>query len=255
MNPMPPFDRLDGRRFSFFPAILNVEHNEWEYRQATWSEVLVVNAGTGEEIWIPRGYVGDISSSDEPVVIVGLNQELEHTAGGVWPHQRRVFEMPRVAGSENRERPAGSPVPVPAPVHRTANRAETRIGWLIGGALVLGLLACFVVVFAFRAGPTRVIHFASGDQDFLSLSRKDNYFDVVGKLGQPAEDRWRSEGGELQYRLLWYPRRAYYIVLIGNDRRDAHYIGALDHDWRVLHFVDLPAGGTTAAMLRELPKF
>jgi hypothetical protein len=250
---MPPFDRLARRTFSFYPAILNVEHNEWEFRQSTWSEVLVANVRTGAEVWIPRRFVGDASSIDEPLAIVGLNKELEYTAGAVWPHERRVFEMPRVSGQEEQE--AIGPPPVYAPVHRAANRTESRIGWLIGGALALGLLACFLVVAIFRAGPTRTVHLSSGDEDFLMLSRKDNYFDIVGKLGQPSADRWRSEGGELQYRLLWYPRRSYYVVLIGNDRHDLHYIGALDRDWRVIHFVDLPAGGSTAAMLRELPKF
>ena len=97
--------------------------------------------------------------------------------------------------------------------------------------------------------------FTAANQDFLSLSRHDDYFAVVRKLGCPGEDRWRTGSSELQCRALWYPQRAYYVVLIGRDRNDVHYIGALDRDWRLIHYVDLPGGGTTASMLRTLPRF
>ena len=52
--PMPPgFEQIGNRPFSFYPPVVNVEHNEWHYRKATWSEVLVVNAKTAVEVWIP----------------------------------------------------------------------------------------------------------------------------------------------------------------------------------------------------------
>ena len=73
--PMPPgFEQIGSRPFSFYPPVVNVEHNEWHYRKATWSEVLVVNAKTGLEVWIPRLYIGEFSRIDEPVVIVGLTR-------------------------------------------------------------------------------------------------------------------------------------------------------------------------------------
>ena len=63
----PPLEQLGHRPFSFYPAILNVEHNEWLYRRATWSEVLVQNTKTNEEIWVPRRFFGEISLvSDRP---------------------------------------------------------------------------------------------------------------------------------------------------------------------------------------------
>ena len=94
--PMPPgFEQIGSRPFSFYPPVVNVEHNEWHYRKATWSEVLVVNAKTGLEVWIPRLYIGEFSRIDEPVVIVGLTKELEYKGGQVWPYVRRVIEMPR----------------------------------------------------------------------------------------------------------------------------------------------------------------
>ena len=54
----PPIEQLGPRPFSFFPSILNIEHNEWIYRQATWSEVLVENAKTHAEVWVPRRFIG-----------------------------------------------------------------------------------------------------------------------------------------------------------------------------------------------------
>ena len=53
--PIPPsLDHLATRPFSFYPPIVNVEHNEWLFRKATWSEILVVNCRSSAEIWIPR---------------------------------------------------------------------------------------------------------------------------------------------------------------------------------------------------------
>src|SRR5258708_8883482 len=91
----PPFDHLGQRPFSFYPPILNVDHNEWLFRQATWSEILVANTKSGEEIWISRRFVGDISRIDEPVMILGLTKELEYKMGQVLPALRRVIEIPR----------------------------------------------------------------------------------------------------------------------------------------------------------------
>jgi hypothetical protein len=54
---------------------------------------------------------------------------------------------------------------------------------------------------------------------------------------------------------LWYPQRSYFVVLMGTDRNDARYIGALDRNWRVIHYIELPHGASTASMLRSLEKF
>lgn len=250
--PTPPdIEPLAHRTFAFYPPILNVEHNEWRFRKATWSELLVVNTKSNVEVWIPRRLLGEVSSVDEPVMIVGLTKELEYKAGTVWPHERRVLEMPRVLG----EMPPAPAVVHPAPRTAYATATESRVGRLIGIILGTFVIVCLLVVAVFRLGPLRPVRFTSADQDFLSLSRYDDYFAVVRKLGAPAEDRWRSQTGELQYRVLWYPQRAYYLILFGPDRNDAHYIGALDRNWRVIHYVDLPGRGDTASMLRALPRF
>ena len=53
--PIPPsLDHLATRPFSFYPPIVNVEHNEWLFQKATWAEIQVVNCRSGEEIWISR---------------------------------------------------------------------------------------------------------------------------------------------------------------------------------------------------------
>src|SRR5580658_5003657 len=90
----PPLAQLGGRPFSFYPAILNAGHNEWIYRSATWSEVLVCNTKTNEVVSVPRRYVGEISRVDAPVMIVGLLAELEYRSGAVWPGERRWAARP-----------------------------------------------------------------------------------------------------------------------------------------------------------------
>src|ERR1051325_2914507 len=115
--PIPPsMEHLATRPFSFYPPILGIEHNEWLFRKATWSEILVVNCKTGAEIWIPRRFLGEISRTEAPVVIVGLTRELEYKAGAVWPYQRRVIEMPvAVGGFTAQPPPPAAPRTGPAP--------------------------------------------------------------------------------------------------------------------------------------------
>ncbi|MGC9969191.1 MAG: hypothetical protein ABSE56_01255 [Bryobacteraceae bacterium] len=128
--PIPPFlEQMERRTFSFFPPILNVEHNEWRLRKTTWSEILVVNAKSDLEVWIPRRLLGDVSSIDEPMMIVGLNKELEYKAGAVWPHERRVIEMPAAPSALPR---------TPAPGARGKSPAESRIARLLAFVFRIG---------------------------------------------------------------------------------------------------------------------
>lgn len=255
MNAPQPLDQLAGRIFSFYPPIRGIEHNEWQFRRAEWSEALVANTKTGLEVWIPRRYFGEVSPVDEPVVIVGLTRELEYKGGSIWPYGRRVVEMPSAPGSF---------APAPTAAGATAPRkgsvspqptTESRISRLILGALATGIALCLIVIAIYRIGPMRPVKFTSVDQDFLALNRYDDSFSVVRKLGQPAESRWKAETGELQYQVMWYPKRSYYIVLMGADRQAARYIGALDGNWRVVHYIELPNGTSTASMLRAIGKF
>jgi hypothetical protein len=78
---------------------------------------------------------------------------------------------------------------------------------------------------------------------------------VVQKLGHPTSERWRENSGEIQYRALWYAKRGFYTVFMGSDRNEMRYIGSMDKDWKVVHFVQRPDGRDTASLLRSLKKF
>ena len=248
----PPLESLGSRPFSFYPAILNIEHNEWLYRKATWSEVLVVNAKTGEELWIPRRLLGELSRIDDPVVIVGLLKELEYRGGAVWPYQRRVIQMPLAVN----DAPRSSPVPPksePAPVIGIrVESTESRLGRLVAVALACGTVACILVVVLSRQGELRPrATVVSSDRMYQELTHNDDYFSVVQKLGLPAQDRWKSQTEALQFRALTYPQRSYTVILMGSDRSGAHYIGALDKNWQLLYSTSKEA----SSLLRTLGRF
>jgi hypothetical protein len=247
-------DHLGARPFSFYPPIVGVEHNEWTLLRATWSELLVANTADQREIWVPRSYLGNVSSVDDPVLIVGLLKELEYKAGQVLPLTRRVIEMPK--GVPDSYRP-------PMPELQTAPAAgvdrspgnESRLGRLILYAVGAALLGCFLLVMIFRTSRdgSHVVYKAV-EQSELGLNAADDYHAVIRKLGMPASDRWRSDKGELQYRLLEYPDRGIGVVLMGTERDKAKYIGALDRQWRVVDSVTLH-GGNSSGLLKSLNRF
>jgi hypothetical protein len=240
------------------PSLEHLEHNEWLFRKATWSEILVVNCKTSNEIWIPRRFIGEVSRIDDPVLIVGLNRELEYKAGAVWPYQRRIIEMPVAVGgiplppSESTDR--GAPAPI---VGIRLESSDKRIFRLIGIAVALAIGLYIVAVNLNRVGKVRqrTVVFTARDEVFRELGGRDTYFTVVQKLGQPASDRWASESGALQFRALSYPDRRYTVILMGGDRNSALYIGTVDDNWKPVHSVPLHAGGTTASALKGLRRF
>jgi hypothetical protein len=253
----PPLEALRNRPFSFYPAILNIEHNKWQYRKATWSDVLVVNARTGQEIWIPRRFLGEISRIEDPVVIVGLLKELEYKEGAVWPYQRRVIEMPIAVGQPARP-PAPSQRTSLAPVVgiRLESKTESHIFRIVGGALVLGIVAAYVAVNFYRDSVLRPrMAYMARERAYLALNAQDDYDGVVRKLGEPAGDRWQGSARGARYRALWYPDRACTVVLMAVDGKNATYIGALDANWNPAHIVRFSGGGTSEPLLRALPKF
>src|SRR5215469_15909234 len=151
----PPLESLGSRAFSFYPAIINIEHNEWLYRKATWSEVLVTNAKTGEDLWIPRRFLGELSRIDDPVVIVGLNKELEYRGGAVWPYQRRVIQMPLAVNDAPRSAPVAAKSEPAAVIGIRVESTESRLGRMVGIALACGTVACILVVVLSREGELR----------------------------------------------------------------------------------------------------
>jgi hypothetical protein len=251
--PIPPqFELLTHRPFSFYPAILNVKHNEWLIRRTTWSEILVVNCKTGLEVWVPRRFVGEVSRIDEPVMIVGLLKELEYKGGSVWPHERRVIEMPVAVnqGPRGGQKPqAESPALVVG--IRFEPGPESRVSRLIGAALLGGVLLVLLLV----ALAHRPVSFLGVEQTELGLTAEDDYHSIVRKLGAPADDRWKPDSGEIQYRVLEYADPPMSVVLMGADRESARYIGALDGKWRPIHSVQLPDGSDMRPMLRGLRRF
>lgn len=258
----PSLQTLAGRTFAFYPAIRNIEHNEWTYERETWSEFLAVNSRNEAEVWIPRSYLGSVSSADSPVLIVGLNQELEWKAGAVWPYRRNVISMPGP-----RKRPAIDDVdapPAPPPPHRlvAGSQTESTIGRMIGAALGVGLLVCLLAILIAFGGGVNPWRWFQGDtktadQRYLSMTVSDGYHDIAIKIGKPESEQWISnEDSQLQFELLGYESRSYAVVLMGSTRNDARYIGAIHMpSRRILDSVKLPGGGSTAAMLKNLPEF
>lgn len=246
----PPFDQLGHAPFSFYPPIVNVEHNEWVFGRATWTEIQVINTKTSSELWVPRRFIGEVSRVGEPVMIVGLVKELEYKAGLLCPNVRRVIQMPRAVNGAARSC-ARSPEPErPAPVVgiRIESGAKSRAGRAIFGILAIGILACVAVVIVFRdssLGSRNVSSTAASVE--LAFTARDDYDSIVNRLGQPSEDRWRAG-----YRRLWYPKHSLAIFLTGPDRERARYIGAFDQNGRVIHSVELPGGRNSAALLRSL---
>jgi hypothetical protein len=127
---------------------VGVKHNEWMLRRATWTEILVVNTKTSEELWIARTFLGDVSPVEAPVRIVGLLKELEYKEGLVLPHRRGVIEMPRAVNDYSRPIPrresGGNPAPVLA--IRVEPQPESGVFRMLRRAAALGVLAGLGVI-------------------------------------------------------------------------------------------------------------
>ncbi|HKW98731.1 MAG TPA: hypothetical protein VJN43_13420 [Bryobacteraceae bacterium] len=256
LPPISALEQLGNRPFSFYPPIVNVESNEWFLRRGTWSEILVVNSRTGLELWIPRRFMGEVSQIEDPVVIVGLAKELEYKAGAVWPHQRRVIEMPLAVGERPRSAVPATDSPAPVIGIRTESITDTRIGKLVGFTMLVGVVASFVAVNVLREGVLRPrSSYVARDQLYLQLTHEDDYWGVIHKLGTPTEDRWQSETGAIQFRSLSYPQRAYTVILMGDSRNNTRYIGTMDQNWNPIAWITLRTGGDTQSTLRGLKKF
>jgi hypothetical protein len=256
-----PLEQLGRRPFSFYPAIRNLGHNEWWFGCARNDEIQVINTKSNEELWIPRRFLGGVSSSEDPVVIVGLVKELEYREGVVAPRVSRVIEMPRAVND----------VPRPAlsrdwtPVRKAGQLArvegirvesgdESRRSRKILGAVATGILSCIVVMVLFRDGPlsTRAHFFNAPQHPSLPFTAHDDYTSVVEKLGHPDSSRSRSAPDGSKFFLLRYPEKSFLVVLRGATRESALYVGALGRGGRVLHSVTLPNGGDSTALLTQV---
>src|ERR1051326_5091055 len=251
--PIPPaMDHLVTRPFSFYPPIVNVEHNEWLFRKASWSEILVVNCKSAAEVWIPRRFIGEVSRVDDPVLIVGLSRELEYKGGMIVPFQRRVIEMPvAVGGPVARSAAMERPEPAPIVGIRTEAPTDTRIVKLIGAVVTFAIVFYLIAVNLSRG---RVV-FTPKDQAIMGLTARDDRTAIVAKLGEPASDRWQSDSGALQYEALGYPDRHFTVILMGSNRWSMLYIGTMNDRWKPIDSISLRPGGTTDSLLRNLKRF
>jgi hypothetical protein len=237
-----PLDHLGSHPFSFYPAILNIQHNEWIYRRTTDSEIQVMNTKTHDELWVPRRFVGEVSLVGEPVMIVGLIKELEYREGAVYPHIRRVIEMPRAVNGSVSSAPAFERLPSHRPQQpraaevvgiRIESPRESRAGRIMFGTVAAGLLACLAASIVFRvATPGARSALARSPQIDLPFVATDDYSSIVDKFGPPAADQWQR-AGSFRYRRLVYPLRGVTVILF-NDR----YAGAIDQNGRVLYSVE-----------------
>jgi hypothetical protein len=232
-----PLGELRNRPFAFYPAIAGIEHNEWTLRRATWTDVQVSNTKTGVEVWVPRTLVGEVSSVEAPVVIVGLVKELEYREGALVARRRQVIEMPRAVNGPAMAvaltpRAHARPAAVIAIRTEPPNSSPAR-RWLRGG-VAAGVLACIAGGFLLRdfqvGGRNGFFRVARP----LRLTAKDDYAAVVEKLGRPYSDQWLRTRAGAEYRRLWYPRRSLAVILAGPGP-DARYAGALNAAGRIVH--------------------
>jgi hypothetical protein len=142
-----PLDQIGRQHFSFCPAIKNADPNEWMLALLSWSEIKVINPGTGREIWIPRQYIDGVSYASGPMLVIRLTKELEYRAGALWPRLQRVIEMPNTADNVRMIDSLKGRVPGPAPVVgiRLENRTDSPIGKALSytgiGAILVSILA------------------------------------------------------------------------------------------------------------------
>ncbi len=149
-----PLDYIGHRRFAFYPPIKDISPNEWLLGTGAWTEVQVVNARTGGEVWIPRQYIGAVSDSSGPLLIVGLTKELAFRGGTLEPRVKRVIEMPhqpeQAADQEGEaaRRHAGPAAVVGIRVENREDSPMNRALLTLGiGALIVSLIAAFLALF------------------------------------------------------------------------------------------------------------
>ncbi len=251
-----PLAELGNRPFSLFPAIYNVEHNEWRLCRLEYNEAQIVNTKSPKEVWIPCRFVSGVSSIEEPVVIVGLRKELEIREGVVAPRVLRVIEMPRAVNDVPRWH---APDPEPgrlAPVVgiRVESPSAPPMARKHIVKIAAAVLAVMVGVTVLRIAPLGARgRFVSGASRIaLPFTPTDHYISVVSRLGFPAETRAHTLSNGDEVHLLRYPGRGFTLVLGGEDREHARYLGAVGRGGRIVHSVRLQTGEDSAAMLSRL---
>jgi hypothetical protein len=89
-----PLDYIGRKIFAFYPPVGHAGPNAWILGASSWSEVQAINAQTGNELWVPRQFIGAVSGNDDSLV-VGLTQPVELRNGDIVTRaQRRILQMP-----------------------------------------------------------------------------------------------------------------------------------------------------------------
>ena len=248
-----PLELLGGRAFSFFPPILNLPHNQWRYRESTWTEFSVVNTASGEEVWIPRMFLGEISRIGEPIAIVGLRRELEFRAGAIAVVRRAVIEMPMAVNDVRRSVHATSLAPV-IPI-RLEPPPQSRRGRKIGVAVMLGAVALtFVADMVRQVDWQRRADAFRFARAWRRLSPGDTFPSVATKVGPPAADASFTSVQGLRFRVLSWPNRQMKIVLMATGSEEEHYLGTVGAGGRILQFVEV-SGEDVPLLLRSATQF
>ncbi len=139
-----PLDYVGRRKFAFYPPIVHPDPNEWMLGTGSRSEVQVVNARTGREIWISRQYIGAVSETSSPLLIVGLTKSLMFREGAVEPRVKEVIEMPPVPRSQPGNGVGAGPRNA-HPAQVTAIRLEPRSDSALNKAMVFTFISAVVV--------------------------------------------------------------------------------------------------------------
>ena len=253
-------DTLRGRRFSFYPAIHGIDHNEWTLLESTWSEIQVHNSESDQEFWIPKNHLGNVSSTDSPVLILGLERELEAKAGGVFPHHKIVTEIPTTAAGRSSRPPPQAGAPPEGRQDQSVRHQNAAPPRDCDQCRPCGLSAGVPKRSGRPPQPLEALFApdtSTADQRYLGLGRTDTYFEVVNRLAVPEEEQWISgEEDELQFQALHYGARGYIVIMMGGSRADMRYLGTLHNpSRRVIRLGRLARGGDTAPMMRNLPDF
>ena len=258
-----PLELLGGRSFAFFPPILNLRHNQWRYRESTWTEFSVVNTASGEQVWIPRIFLGEISrdlgeisrdiSHAAPLAIVGLRRELEFRAGQVSAVRRTVIEMPLAVNDIRR--PARAPSLAPVVPIRLEPPVRSRRGRKIAVAVMLGTVALTFVADVVRQvdwqGRADAFRFARA---WRKLSPGDTFPAVAAKVGDPSADSAFTSSEGLRFRVLSWPNRQMKIVLMATGSEEEHYLGTVGAGGKILQFVEV-SGEDVPGLLRSATQF
>lgn len=255
--------------FTFFPPVRGFAENRWKYQEATRIEFSAVNQAGGERVWFPRSAVAYITV-EEGAITLAFRKEMEYSNGAVWPVRRQAGEAeeaePEALGREAGAAVARARAGPPAASARAPALSRPRPRWsqepiflvlAVAGSAALALVLVLVVAHAWLQPTQRTDSTPIDDPNLFTLTRDDNYHDVVRKLGPPESERALSlAGSTLSQRALIYRGRNYAVVLLGvegqrNYGQEQRYIGAIRlSDGAVVGSVRMAHDSTTDSLLK-----